>query len=263
MSADMDRREYWNRSYLEYWKQRVEEADDRAAESKVIPKDPVTGSDRVIRDLLTRHPFRKGNVLEVGCAWGRWFAFYREHGLEVHGVDISTAMVEAAQKDWQGKEGIGSIKEAEAEALPFDDNAFDNVTCLAVFDATYQHRALAEMFRVARPGALLVVTGKGDRYFEDDTAALDAEAGARRKQHPNFFTDVPAMLEQVTAQSHRLLSAYYFPRRGDFGQSRFVTETEDPFYEYMLFFEKGEHRFSFTPFSADRSQTFSAVRGTG
>ncbi|MCF8719389.1 class I SAM-dependent methyltransferase [Nitrospina gracilis] len=257
----MDRKEYWNKNYLEYWKQRVEEADADQAESRVVPKDPVTGSDKVIRDLLARHAFRPGNVLEVGCAWGRWFGFYREHGLEVHGVDISRAMIEAAQQDWQGKDGIGSIREAEAEALPFDDNSFDNVTCLAVFDATFQHRALAEMVRVAKPGALIVVTGKSDRYFEDDSAALDAEAGARRKQHPNFFTDVPAMLEQIAAQSHTLLSAYYFPRRGDFGQGRFATETEQPFYEYMLFLEKGGHRFAFTPFSSDHSRTFSTVRG--
>ena len=256
----MDRKSYWNQDYLKYWKKRVEETNQNSEVSTVVPQDAVTGSDAAISAFFKQHPFLPGNILEVGCAWGRWFQTYRDFGLEVYGVDISSAMVTAAQETWGDKKGIRSILEAEAETLPFENDFFDNVTCLAVFDATWQDRALTELMRVAKTGGLIYLTGKNDTYYPDDQLAMDAEIGARKKNHPNYFTDLKEMLEQITGNSHKILSALYFPRRGDFAKSNFVQKTSDPFYEYFIILQKGSDQYDFTSFSASHSKTFKALK---
>ena len=238
----------------------MDEANQSATVSKIVSEDAVTGGDRVLMDFFARFPFQSGNILEVGCAWGRWFQAYRNSDLLVNGVDISSAMIKSAREMWGDKEGIQTITEAEAEHLPFENNIFNNVACLAVFDATYQDQALKEIFRVARPGGLIYLTGKNDNYYPDDQLALDAETGARKKNHPNYFTDVKAMLRQITERSHKVLSTIYFPRRGDFAKSNFVQETSDPFYEYFVILRKDSDQYDFTPFSDSHSKTFKALQ---
>lgn len=254
MSNEDPRKLYWNESYYRYWKSRVDEAG--VGSSKVIEGDASTEGDEVYRDIFSRYGFNPGRVLEVGCAWGRMFPLYLEHGLKLSAVDISTAMVEAARKAWSGREGVESISESPAESLPFDDGAFDNLSCIATFDATFQNVALTEFLRVTRPGARIYFTGKHDLYHPEDSAALDAEVGARRKNHPNFFTDTGRMLDLLREQGHRIDALLCFPRRGDFARASFVTEPPEFFYEYMVILTRGECSKPLPGFSSTHSRTF-------
>ena len=88
------------------------------------------------------------------------FPIYLAAGLKTTGSDISHAMVVAARKEWQEKEGIVDIVESPAEHLPFTDKSFDNLTCLATLDATFQDKAITEFLRVTRPGARIIFTEK-------------------------------------------------------------------------------------------------------
>lgn len=250
-----DRKAYWNEQYLKYWESRVQEANAGGSASRVIENDPLTLQDQVIRDIFLATPPSPGSILEVGCAWGRWFPVFLEQGLQVHGIDISPAMIARATELWNDIDGVVSVQEAEAEHLPFPDGTFDNVACIAVFDATRQHEALRELLRVARQGARIIVTGKNDTYHADDQAAFDAEIGARAKGHPNFFTDTKAMLRQLHEQGHRVLRTLYFERRGDFGVGKAVTTMPARFYEFYVEIEKMSDIRDFTPFSAEISHT--------
>ena len=58
----MDRQSYWNQDYLNYWKKRVEEANQNSEVSTVVPQDAVTGSDAVLSSFFKKHPFRPGNM---------------------------------------------------------------------------------------------------------------------------------------------------------------------------------------------------------
>ena len=249
------RKRYWNETYLAYWRARVEEAADKGA-SGVIKGDAKTEDDDVIRGILRETPPEPGTVLDVGCAWGRMFPLYHEFGLIASGIDISGAMIAAAKEEWAGKSGVARLVECEAERLPFATGEFDNVVCLATFDATYQHRALAELLRVARPQGLVYVSGKNTRYAEDDDLALKAEIGARRKGHPNYFTDVAAMLAQVVDAGHAIERAYYFARRGDFAQFKFAVTVPERFYEYLIVIRRGGSPGAFQPFADEYSITF-------
>ena len=64
----MDRKDYWDRAYLEYWKQRVDESSRAGGESTVIAGDSKTEGDEVYEMMFNRHPMRPGSVLDVGCA---------------------------------------------------------------------------------------------------------------------------------------------------------------------------------------------------
>ncbi|WGV15416.1 class I SAM-dependent methyltransferase [Fuscovulum ytuae] len=248
---------YWNETYRKYWQERVAEAG-AGAESQVQKGDARTEGDWVYERVFAAHPFRPGRVLDVGCAWGRMFPIYRDHGLAVSGVDISQAMIEAAREGHAGREGIETLEVATAETLPFADASFDNLVCIAVFDATYQHLAAAEFLRVLRPGGRLYLTGKNDRYAADDALALAAEKGARGKGHPNYFTDVPAMRAALAGAGCREVATYGFARRGDFAAFHHSTTLDAPFYEWFLVLEGPEvlHKPDFAPFSSDHSRTF-------
>lgn len=256
MSQEDPRKQYWNDSYYRYWKSRVDEAG--IGSSKVVEGDANTEGDDVYRYIFAKFGFNPGSVLEVGCAWGRMFPLYLEHGLMLSAVDISAAMVEAARAAWPGHDNIASISESPAESLPFGDGAFDNLACIATFDATFQDRALCEFLRVTRPGARIFFTGKHDHYHDDDAEALDAEIGARRKNHPNYFTDTLRMVALLKAQGHRVDALLCFPRRGDFAKAAFVTEPPERFYEYLVVLTRGEACEPFPAFSSSHSKTFLA-----
>ena len=251
-----NRKEYWNRSYLEYWKSRVDETIQPGRESTIIQGDAKTEDDAVYDEVFRMHPPRPGSVLDVGCAWGRMFPLFRRVGLKISGIDISKAMIDQATIDWGTDPAVESLHECEAEKICHDDGKFDNVACLAVFDATYQHLALSEFLRVLRIDGLLFLTGKHDSYPDDDVLAMQAEVGARGKNHPNYFTDTPAMISQLRAQGHEIVATYFFQRRGDFGALQFVRDMPQSFYEYFLVIRKAAPAGAFEPFSSDFSRTF-------
>ena len=254
MGNEDPRKSYWNEQYYSYWKARVEEAG--VGTSQVIEGDANTEGDEVYRDLFVAHGFNPGNVLEVGCAWGRMFPLYLAHGLRLNAVDISAAMIEAARERWANNPEIESIGESPAETLPFADGTFDNLACIATFDATYQDRALREFLRVTKPGARIFFTGKNDFYYADDQPALDAEIGARRKKHPNYFTDTRRMIALLQAQGHKVDALLCFPRRGDFAKAAYATDFPERFYEYMVVLTRGTEVGDFPEIANAYSKTF-------
>ncbi|HCB35033.1 MAG: hypothetical protein A2W52_01065 [Candidatus Taylorbacteria bacterium RIFCSPHIGHO2_02_49_25] len=252
----MNRKDYWNRSYLEYWKRRVAESGKEGETSNVISGDAKTEDDAVYEFIFEKHPMQKGSVLDVGCAWGRMFPVFKKLRQRITGVDISRAMIEEARKDFAGDTSVEGLYEAPAEELPFPDGKFDNVACLAVFDATFQDKALYEFLRVLKTNGMLYLTGKNDAYEDDDALALNAEEGARKKNHPNYFTDTKAMLRQLEKQGQKIIASYFFPRRGDFGKLNYVTDMPQKFYEYFLVVRKKASSKPFKPFSDSMSKTF-------
>lgn len=254
----MDRKAYWNENYYQYWKSRVDEADGSENTSNVIEGDPRTEGDQVYLDLTSEVPFRKGKILEVGCAWGRLFSHYKELDLEIYGVDISQAMIDAALKEHGDEDSIKFLEVAEAEKLPFENDQFDNLACFAVFDATWQSEALAEFTRVLAPKGQLYLTGKNNLYMDDDEEAMAAEIGARKKGHPNYFTDTPLLIQSMQENGFELLSAYFFLRRGDFAQQIYSREIPERFYEYFLIFRKTKltSNYRFEGLASEFSQNF-------
>jgi ubiquinone/menaquinone biosynthesis C-methylase UbiE len=136
----------------------------RAAESQ---------QQTMLRAYLSDIEFPKpARVLEVGCGTGaitrvlaRWPGV-----TEVVGVDPSPVFLKKARELGRGLANL-SFKEANGRSLPFEDMTFDVV----VYHTTLCHvpapdRALAEGFRVLRPGGWLAV-------FDGDYATTTVATG--------------------------------------------------------------------------------------
>lgn len=91
------------------------------------------------------------SVLEIGCGTGHFTRWMRNGGFAPTGVDVSSAMLEQAER----ADGIRYVR-GDAGALPFEEGAFE----LAAFITSLEFvpdagRALDEALRVARRGLLL------------------------------------------------------------------------------------------------------------
>jgi SAM-dependent methyltransferase len=112
-----------------------------------------------------------GRILEVGVGTGVVSAALRDHGLTVHGVDLSAGMLRRAVRR------LGStVARADALALPIASAAVDNVLFVAALHAIGDiPGAFREAARVLRPGGRVVAIHGAPRRestTDDVTEAL-------------------------------------------------------------------------------------------
>jgi ubiquinone/menaquinone biosynthesis C-methylase UbiE len=100
-----------------------------------------------------------GEVLEVAVGTGRNLPFYSP-GIRLTGIDLTPAMLWIA-RDRARHLGLEvALVEGDAQALPFLDGSFDTAVCTLGLNAIPDHEAaIAEMYRVLRPGGRLLLLG--------------------------------------------------------------------------------------------------------
>jgi ubiquinone/menaquinone biosynthesis C-methylase UbiE len=112
----------------------------------------IAQEEQTLIDAVSGPP---GRVLDVGAGTGWWSRILAQRGFSVTALEPSAAM-----------RRVGTARNAEpiewvagtAELVPFPDAAFDIVLLMTVLEFLAQpQRALAEAWRVVRPGGLLVV----------------------------------------------------------------------------------------------------------
>ncbi len=99
-------------------------------------------------------------LLDVGCGTGFLIDLLtKQQKARYVGLDLSTEMIrEAEKKAIPGAEFISGT----ADSLPFPDNCFDIVTCSQSFHHyPYPEKAMAEAFRVLKPGGLYILSDTG------------------------------------------------------------------------------------------------------
>ncbi|WP_345376120.1 bifunctional demethylmenaquinone methyltransferase/2-methoxy-6-polyprenyl-1,4-benzoquinol methylase UbiE [Frondihabitans cladoniiphilus] len=93
-------------------------------------------------------------VLDIAAGTGTSSAAIAKSGAEVVALDFSAGMVEVGRKRQPAIEFIVG----DAEKLPFGDDEFDAVTIsFGLRNVNKPKTALAEMFRVLKPGGRLVI----------------------------------------------------------------------------------------------------------
>jgi ubiquinone/menaquinone biosynthesis C-methylase UbiE len=117
--------------------------------------------------LIQRTGFKPGQrVLEIGCGSGAYTTFVaRAVGPDgvVEALDIQPAMLVQLKKklDLPENEDLKNINlhEGSAYELPFEDESIDLTYIITVLaEIPDQGRALAEVYRVLRPGGILAVS---------------------------------------------------------------------------------------------------------
>lgn len=116
----------------------------------------------------------RGRVIEVGCGAGPNFAFYPDTVTEVLAVEPEPNFREEARKAASDADVKVRVVAGVGERLPAADSEFDAaVTSLVLCSIPDPARALAEIYRVLRPG--------GELRFYEHVAALGSTS--RRIQH--------------------------------------------------------------------------------
>ncbi len=98
-------------------------------------------------------------VLDVACGTGVTSMAAARRQAQVTGIDFSSNSLATARTRAKFEQIEISFQEANAEALPFEDAAFDVV--LSTFGAQFvgdQHAAASELIRVCRPGGRIGLT---------------------------------------------------------------------------------------------------------
>jgi ubiquinone/menaquinone biosynthesis C-methylase UbiE len=115
-----------------------------------------------------------GRVVEVGAGSGANFAHYPTSVTEVVAVEPESYLRERAGLAARGSPVPVSLERGDAERLPGDAAAFDaGVAALVLCTVPDQQRALAELFRVIRPGGEL-------RFYEHVVSEQALEARIQR-----------------------------------------------------------------------------------
>jgi ubiquinone/menaquinone biosynthesis C-methylase UbiE len=110
--------------------------------------------DGLREDLMSN---ARGEVLEVAIGTGKNLRFY-PRDCAVTGVDFSRNMLDEATARAHAMKRAFAATHADANALPFDDEHFDTVTCsLAMCTFTDPALVMSEMRRVCKPGGRVLI----------------------------------------------------------------------------------------------------------
>ena len=152
-------------------------------------------------------PLAGRRLLDIGCGPGVLARALLARGARVSGIDAAAEALEAARVAAPG----AAFQVARAEALPFDDGAFDGamlVNALHHVPPAAMARALREAMRVAGAGPVLVVEPLAEgsfyaafRCIEDETEmrglAQAAVQAVLRDGHARLLREVTFVRAEV------------------------------------------------------------------
>jgi len=102
--------------------------------------------------------FSPASALDVGCAKGFLVKALVDLGVNASGIDPSNYAISAVLPDIKER-----IKQGIAQALPYEENLFDIVTCFDVLEHIHENevpQVLSEMFRVTKQWLIIRVVTK-------------------------------------------------------------------------------------------------------
>jgi SAM-dependent methyltransferase len=137
------------------------------------------------------------HVLDLGCGVGRHALLFAEHGFVVEAIDGAAAGLDFARREAAARGLRLSLRQADADRLPFADQRFDYVLSWnVIFHGTMGDvgRRLAEIWRVLKPGGLYhgtMLSQRDQQFGRGPAIAPDTFIrGNESKAHPHYYCDL-------------------------------------------------------------------------
>lgn len=142
------------RKYAEYLLKKTKEDYNLIAEDFSSKREVAWEEFNFLKDWM----FAGEKFLDLGCGNGRFIELFKEQNIEYFGVDNSERLIKIAKERYPQE----TFQTVDALNLPFPDNFFDKVLCVAVLhhipSDEYRIRFLSEAKRVLKPGGALILT---------------------------------------------------------------------------------------------------------
>lgn len=132
----------WNNKAAD-WDERSENMWERGSRKDIIP-------------FIEKHLLNDASVLDIGCSSGYSSKKLHEKGYDVAGVDISSEMIQLAERAYNDTEI--TFQQADVNSLPFKNETFDAMVSINVLEWTnIPSHALQEMTRTLKEDGFLCV----------------------------------------------------------------------------------------------------------
>ena len=151
-----------------------------------------------LRHVLLKFLPRAGTVIEAGCGLGRYVFYFRALGLHVVGYERLLAAARGAHR-WAQRarpEDAGVFGAADVRELPVRDGCLSGYVSLGVIEHFPEGPAgaIAEAYRVLRPGGVAVIEVPSARAFDGYVHRLKRGLGSmigRRRAHTDAMHEEP------------------------------------------------------------------------
>lgn len=206
--------------------------DQFTRQAQIFAVAPELHNNEILALLIdAANPALSDIALDIACGPGSVSIAMAQRVKRAFGLDATDAMLDQARRR-AGEVGALNVEwhRGDVYALPFDEAAFNIVTCRFAFHH-FEHpvNALREMIRVCRPGGKIVVC---DAIASDDPAKAAAFNRMERLRDPSTaeFRPLPALLRlfeqaglpkpvkrffQVPAEREQMVTRS-FPEGGDY-----------------------------------------------
>lgn len=116
----------------------------------------------LVTELTSHISARESKAIDFGCGTGFMIDLMKDRFGEIHGVDITQAMMQQVDT----RSGNIYLHEAMAEKTPFDANIFDFASAYSFMDHLHDPRDfLKEVFRVLKPDGIFYSGLNPNREF--------------------------------------------------------------------------------------------------
>ncbi len=100
---------------------------------------------------------QKESILEIGCGNGRDSILFALAGLKVTAIDIVSEAIDIAKENVNDLNVDIDFQVGDAEALKFDDVAFDAIYSISVLHSTDMEKSISEISRVLKFGGIALI----------------------------------------------------------------------------------------------------------